>query len=163
MGRDQRSLVAHDASGYEEWGASGSIRIDPGESGRGLSFTLTWGNAGSGTEHLWSLGDTRGLAPETAFEAGRRLEVEAGYGSGLGHRRGLATPYTGLGLSDAGARTLRLGTRWTMGLDLTLGFEGKGSRARGRANGASPEKILNRGEHPVFGARESRVLVGHPR
>ena len=34
-----RGLVAHEASGYEEWGASGSVRIDPGASGRGLSLS----------------------------------------------------------------------------------------------------------------------------
>ena len=34
-----RGLVAHEASGYEEWGASGTVRIDPGASGRGLSLS----------------------------------------------------------------------------------------------------------------------------
>ena len=34
-----RALVAHEESGYEEWGASGSIRINPGDSGRGLSLS----------------------------------------------------------------------------------------------------------------------------
>ena len=31
-----RTLLVHEAGGCEEWGASGSIRIDPGASGRGL-------------------------------------------------------------------------------------------------------------------------------
>ena len=34
-----RALVAHEASGYQEWGASGAIRIvNPSASGRGLSL-----------------------------------------------------------------------------------------------------------------------------
>lgn len=54
-----RTLVAHEDSDHEEWGASGSVRIDPGASGRGLSVTLTpaWGNAESGTGWLWGLAD----------------------------------------------------------------------------------------------------------
>ena len=57
-----RGLTAHEASDYEEWGASGSIRIDPSASGRGLSLTLapTWGNASSGTQRLWSARDAGG-------------------------------------------------------------------------------------------------------
>ena len=59
-----RALVAHEESGYEEWGASGSIRIDPGTTGRGLSlsFTPTWGQPGSTAEQLWGMEHTRGLA-----------------------------------------------------------------------------------------------------
>ena len=34
-------LVAHQDSRYEEWGFTGSVRFDPGLSGRGLSLTLT--------------------------------------------------------------------------------------------------------------------------
>ena len=35
-----RNLVAHEADGYEEWGASGSVRVTPGGPGRGFSLTL---------------------------------------------------------------------------------------------------------------------------
>ena len=35
-----RTLIAHEDSGYEEWGAGGSVRLDPGASGRGLSLSL---------------------------------------------------------------------------------------------------------------------------
>ena len=35
-----RKLIAHEDSGYEEWGAGGSVRLDPDASGRGLSLTL---------------------------------------------------------------------------------------------------------------------------
>ena len=110
-----RALVAHEASGYEEWGASAAVRIDPGESGRGLSLTLTpvWGQAGSGTERLWGVSDARGLAPDTDFEAARRLDAEVGYG--FGPWSGVATPYAGLGASDGGARTWRLGQRLRRG------------------------------------------------
>ena len=92
-----RGLVAHEEAGYEEWGASGSVRIDPGASGRGLSLTLrpTWGAASSGTERLWGLRDASGLGASEAFEPERRLDAELGYGLSVLGGRGVATPYAG--------------------------------------------------------------------
>ena len=36
-----RTLVAHDDSAYEEWGASLRVRVSPGNDGGGLSLTVT--------------------------------------------------------------------------------------------------------------------------
>ena len=46
---EARVLIAHQDSDYSQWGAGGSVRLDPGASGRGLSLTLapTWGVASS--------------------------------------------------------------------------------------------------------------------
>ena len=35
-----RTLLAHEASGYEDWGASGAIRVTPDASGRGLTLSI---------------------------------------------------------------------------------------------------------------------------
>ena len=101
-----RTLVAHEESGYEEWGASGLIRIDPGPTGRGLMLRLTpaWGSVSNGTERLWSLADAGGLATDTDSEAKSRLDAELGYGVGLSHARGVVTPYAGLSLANGGQR-----------------------------------------------------------
>ena len=103
-----RSLVAHEDGAYEEWGASGSIRIDPGASGHGLSLTLapTWGNASSGAERLWSLADTGGLAANDEFEAEHRLDAELGYGLGGPAGLGVVTPYAGLLLANGSERAV---------------------------------------------------------
>ena len=71
-----RTLIAHEDSGYREWGAGGSVRLDPGASGRGLSLALApvWGTPSSGVDRLWSARDAAGLAPGGEFEAERRLE-----------------------------------------------------------------------------------------
>ena len=79
-----RRLVTHEDSGYEEWGASGSVRIDPGASGRGVSLTLApaFGAASSEAERLWSLGDAGRLSGDTGAGAGSRLDAEVGYAGG---------------------------------------------------------------------------------
>ena len=110
-----RALVAHEASGYEEWGASGAIHVNPGASGRGLSFTLApaWGNATSGTGRLWSARDATSLAVGEDVEAEGRLEATVGYGMPVLGGRFTGTPEFGLGFSESG-RDWRLG--WRLGL-----------------------------------------------
>ena len=139
-----RTLIAHEESGYEEWGASGAIRIQPGSSGRGLSFTLspTWGAASSGVGRLWGLRDAQGLANDGEFEAECHLEAEIGYGIGVPHSRGLVTPYTALSLAEGGSRTWRSGARWKVAPDSTLGLEA--TRQETRSSGTQGNAIVFR-------------------
>ncbi len=122
-----RGLIAHEDEGYREWGASGSVRIDPGASGRGLSLTLspTWGAATSGTERLWGLRDASGLGGRDGeFDPEHRLDAEVGYGFAVLDGRGVATPYAGW--SQAGEReTLRLGQRLRLGQGTEWRLEGE--------------------------------------
>ena len=119
-----RTLVAHEDSGYREWGAGGSVRLDPGASGRGLSLSLApvWGTPSSGVERLWSARDAAGLAPGGEFEAERRLEGELGYGLAAFGGAFTGTPNIGFGLSD-NARDYRLGWRLTSAVPGDPGFE----------------------------------------
>ena len=121
-----RGLVAHEDTDYREWGASASVRLDPGAAGRGLSLSLSpaWGADSGNAERLWGLGEARGLAANDGFEPAGRLDAEAGWGFGAFGGRGLATPFAGLSLSDAGERTWRTGVRWTLGPDTAFGVEG---------------------------------------
>ena len=133
-----RTLVAHEDSGYEEWGAGGSVRLGPDVSGRGLSLSLApvWGTPSSGVERLWSARDAAGLAPGGEFEAERRLEGEIGYGLGAFGERGVVTPYAGLGLAEAGDRTWRAGARWSLAPHLAMSLDGA---RREPANDDAPE------------------------
>ena len=135
-----RRLVVHEESGYREWGASGSVRIDPRASGRGLSLTVApaWGAHSGGAERLWSARDARGLAANDAFEPAGRLDAETGYGLGTFGGRGVMTPFAGLSLSDTGNRTWRSGVRWTLGPDMAFGVEGA-LREAGNDNAAEHE------------------------
>ena len=126
-----RGLLAHEDADYTEWGASASVRLDPGAAGRGLSLSLSpaWGADSGNAERLWGLADARGLAGNDGFEPAGRLDAEAGWGFGAFGGRGLATPFAGLSLSDAGERTWRSGVRWTLGPDTAFGVEGSSREA----------------------------------
>ena len=139
-----RTLVAHDDTAYEEWGASGSIRIDPGTAGRGLSLTIapTWGNAASEAEQLWSARDASGLVRNAEFEAEQRLDAEVGYGFRAPQGFGLVTPYAGLALADSASRTLRTGLRWNASQSATLGLEA--TREENGAESAPANAIMLR-------------------
>ena len=112
-----RGLVAHEDANYSEWGASGSVRIEPDAAGRGLSLTLkpVWGTAEGRTERLWSAGNARGLAADGAADPGNGLEAEMGYGFSVLDGRGVATPFAGLTRSGESER-LRLGQRLKLGV-----------------------------------------------
>ena len=133
-----RGLVAHEASGYEEWGASGAVRLEPGASGRGLSLTLNpaWGNAANDAEKLWQARDAGELGLAGDFEAQARLEAELGYGFAVGRAPGVVTPYVGFTGAGGESRAWRTGARWRIGPDATLGLEA--ARSEG-ADGGGPE------------------------
>ena len=121
-----RYLVAHEDDAYREWGASASIRIDPGTAGRGLTLAVapSWGaSATGGAERLWSLGDARGLAGGGyGMDGGMRLDADIGYGMGAFRGRGGMLPFTGLRLAGPD-RAWRAGVKWTLGANATFGFE----------------------------------------
>ena len=129
-----RGLLTHSDEGYEEWGASGSVRLDPGVSGRGVSLSIgsVWGAASGGVEQLWSTGTTSGLALKDEFKAEGRLQTELGYGlrPPVGH--GALTPYTGLSLGEADSRMYRVGVRWQVAPEAAVSLEG----TRGEGTGA---------------------------
>ena len=138
-----RMLVAHADSDYREWGASASVRLAPGERGRGLSFALspTLGAAGSGAARLWGARDAGGLAPGGAggFEASRGLNAELGYGLSLFGDRFTGTPNVGFALSNGGARDYRIGWRLTSAVRGDPGFEvNLDATRREAANGNEP-------------------------
>ena len=142
-----RTLIAHEDSGYREWGAGVSVRLDPGASGRGLSLTLApvWGTASSGVDPLWSARDVAGLAAGGEFEAEGRLEGELGYGIAMFSGGFTGTPHLGVGLSDTG-RDYRLGWRLTSARRGDPGFEiGLDATRREAANADAEHGIALRG------------------
>ena len=120
VGARARGLVAHEDGGYGEWGASGSLRISPDPTGRGLNLNLSpsWGSAdGGGVRTLWSRRDMTGIATGRGAAAnpdGGSVALEMGYGIALTERV-IATPFGGA------TQGTRQGTR-RLGLNVE-GFE----------------------------------------
>ena len=135
-----RGLLAHEDRDYDEWGASGTLRLAPGAGVHGLALSLspTWGAAASGVDGLWDRQTATGLVRQQGPPGGQ-LNAEVGYGLPAPVGIGLLTPYAGTMLTDGAASMYRVGTRLRMvtGLDatgLTLGLEG----TRQEAVGAQP-------------------------
>ena len=121
-----RVLLAHEAAGYEEWGAGGAIRLSPGASGLGPSLAVmpSWGTPESGAERLWSQAGASSLARRGAAAAAGRLDAELGYGLAALRGRGILTPYARVALADGVGRSWHLGTRLTVAESLDLSLEG---------------------------------------
>ena len=119
-----RGLLAHEESGYEEWGVSGALRLDPDASGRGLSLKLesALGVTGSGTDELWTRRDLSGLARDDDFEAAGRFRAEMGLGLNAPGGLGSLTPYVGYERTDSKS-IWHLGGRLKAGPDLAIGLE----------------------------------------
>ena len=96
-----RTLVMHQEEEYEEWGLGGSISINPGGGGQGLSLGIrpSWGSTASGVTRLWAQG-AAGLNPGGYGYGSRRIDAEVGYGVKAWEDRGLVTPYARFVLSE---------------------------------------------------------------
>ncbi|MDE0667887.1 MAG: hypothetical protein OXI48_02510, partial [bacterium] len=129
-----RTLLAHEADGYEEWGAGGSIRLSPSGSGLGPSLAVapSWGAPGSGVERLWSQPDASALVQGGAASPAR-VDAELGYGVAALGGKGVLTPYARLALAESEDRRWRLGARLSLAESLDLGVEGAARRLTLRA------------------------------
>ena len=171
-------LLAHAASGFDEWGASLAATFDPGVPGRGLhlSFEPVWGNSASGVDALWedggpigARGDFRGGTADPADSSPDMvMAAQAGYGLGVMDARGLLTPFGAMTFSDESSR-VRLGTRLTLSVprDLDFEFELYGEREGGTGEDASDRSVtfdsrMKRGFGEDSGAVElfSKVRTG---
>ena len=78
-----RYLLAHQAAGFEEWGASIALRAGPGVTNRGpwMSIEPEWGAASSRMQALWGPQADPGLYPGGGVPGAQpgRLRLAAGY------------------------------------------------------------------------------------
>ena len=141
-----RTLLAHEAEGYSERGASVQLSWNPSPStplGFNARLSPSWGvRATGGAEALWGRETMAGVGARNGPAAGNRLEAEAGYGLPLGGRF-VGTPRVGVRTSESG-RDYLLG--WSVGvlgggaLNLSLGVDAhrrENPRAGGAAHGVA--------------------------
>ena len=130
-----RTLLAHESGGYEEWGASGAIRLSPNASGLGPSLALlpSWGTAGSGVATLWSHPEASALgAGNPLASSPGRLDAELGWGLPALRGRGVLTPYARAALAEGDHHSWHLGTRLALAESFDLILEGSRRRFTGR-------------------------------
>lgn len=138
-----RGLVTHEAEGFREWGASGSViyDADPGsEKGLRISLAPSWGEKSSGgTDALWGIETAAWLAGQEGNTADARLEGRMGYGFLLPGKELIGTPEFTLGYSG-GVRDYRMGYRMGLARGETAEFD-LGIEAHRRENSldAQPE------------------------
>ena len=120
-----RTLAAHEAAGFQDWGASASLTFDPRPANdRGLSMTLrqAWGASPSGAmEALLRRDSMNGLATPGAA-AGGRLEASLSYRVPVFGGALTGAPSTGVGVSET-SRDYRLGWRLTPAVQRAIPFE----------------------------------------
>ena len=138
-----RMLVVHQSAGFEEWGASILVRLDPGSDGRGLFVNLIpgWGDAASGTQRLWDQGTTDMAANDNAARG--HLDAEFGYGFTAPGGHGILAPYGGISMVDEGTQHYRLGSRFDIGPAINVSLE---AERRTDATGAAAHGVMLRGE-----------------
>ena len=114
-----RGLMAHEAAGFQEWGATASLSWDPqpnSEQGISAGLTQSWGASPSGgMEALLqrqSMADLVATGHDGAahFVAAGRLEAELGYGLPLWNGAFSLTPNIGFAFSEK-VRDYRIGWR----------------------------------------------------
>ena len=118
-----RTLVAHEASGFEEYGISGTLNWDPNPaSTHGPAFTLTQTRGASASGGMDALLSRETLAGLSTGDADRpnRLEGEFGFGVAAFDGRFTGVPNIGFGLLDSDVQHLRMGWK----LVSTDGFAG---------------------------------------
>ena len=133
-----RTLLLHQAEGFQDRGVSVSFRYDPTPATPlGLTARLapSWGGqAQSGAAALWGRETMAGLAGRPAL--GNRLEAELGYALPVG-RRLIGTPRFGVGASEWG-RDYRLGYSLTLlqrgatNFEVGVDAQRRGSLSQGR-------------------------------
>ena len=144
-----RGLVAHEASGFREWGASASLAWDPRPgTDRGLALTLrqSWGGSpAGGMDALLGRETLAGFAADDNAPAGSgRLEAELGYGVAMFDGGFTGTPNLGFALTDAG-REYRLGWRLNSARKGHPGFEiALGATRRETANADAEHGVMLR-------------------
>ncbi len=130
-----RVLLAHGGD-YDDWSVSGRVTLAPGAQGQGLAVTLeptyqTTTSAG-GLAQLWEQGTANRPAPSGPTTPQGLMDATVAYGLPVGDH--LLTPYGGMTLGAADARTYRLGSRVSLAHRLNMSLEG----ARKGATGTAP-------------------------
>ena len=125
-----RYPLAHQKSAFDEWGASLTLKLDPGAAKRGLWLALApvWSAEASQVEQMWGSADVLRAGAETAATPGlspAQVEFDIGYGLMTHEGAGLLTTYGGVSMAGPQSHGYRLGGRIELGEWIDLSVEGE--------------------------------------
>ncbi len=140
---DGRLHLVTSPGDYEEWGFQGTVTLQPGADGQGLSLSLTpaYGAAAAGIEQIWSHGLATAATATAAAEHNARMNVRLGYGVSLSSGSVL-TPYGEIILDATDSHRLGMNWKTPNKFDLNL----LGERRPGTTTTDPEHSILMRGE-----------------
>ena len=133
-----RYLLAHQKSAFDEWGASLTLKLDPGADKRGLWLALApvWGAEASQVEQMWGSAEVMQAGAETDTTPGlspAQVEFDVGYGVVTHEGAGLLTTYGGVSMSGPATCGVRLGGRIEVGEWIDLSVKGERTTQAGGA------------------------------
>ncbi len=124
-----RYLLAHQKSAFDEWGASLTLKLDPGEAQRGLWLAVApvWGAEASQVEQMWGSAEVLQAGAESATPglSPAQVEFDVGYGLVTYEGAGLLTTYGGVSMAGPDSQGYRLGGRIELGEWIDLSVEGE--------------------------------------
>ena len=131
-----RYLLAHADGGFDQWGLSAALEIDPGTRGSGASMRIApaWGAPGSGVADLWRADRMvrHGAAGKRGFGGNlpARVNVEVGYGFALKHAGplrlfGVFNTARGMGYRLGVRSTANHGLGWSVEIDRVPRLDGQ--------------------------------------
>ncbi len=134
-----RYLLAHQKSAFDAWGASLTLKLDPGANKRGLWLALApvWGADASQVEQMWGSAEVLRAGGETDTTPSlspAQVEFDLGYGMVTHEGAGLLTTYGGLSLAGPGSHGVRLGECLALGEWIDLSVEGERTTQGGGAD-----------------------------
>ena len=137
-----RYLLAHQKSAFDEWGASLTLRLDPGADKRGLWLALApvWGAEASQVEQLWGSAEVLRAGGETDTTPSlspAQVEFDVGYGLVTHEGLGLLKTSGGLSMMGPHSHGIRLGGRIELSEWVDLSVEGERTTQGGGVS-ASP-------------------------
>ncbi len=124
-----RYLLTHQKSAFDEWGASLTLKLDPGEAKRGLWLAVApvWGAEASQVEQLWGSADVLQAGADSATPglSPAQVEFDVGYGLVTHEGAGLLTTYGGVSMAGPQRHGYRVGGRIELGEWIDLSVEGE--------------------------------------
>ena len=145
-----RYLLAHERAGYDEWGASLMLHVNPGygKSGVVLSASPVWGEPKNDIKAMWDNASGMGIGGMRVWNRALgmkpdRFEIDLGYQLLMRAEDGLVIPFGGWSTGGPGHHSYRVGGQIKVGKRVNVNVEGT-REAQGQRKAIYGIRLLGR-------------------